>query len=146
MKRDVDVWLKALAKYVRASLDHRAAKAIRHVTCKHSNKAEVNNQRSARSFCYVHLDADPVVYYAEALELLDVEYIVGILLHELAHLIVKSGTVDDEVDADQWVIEAFPEAKYGYDDAVYTSPWTHRWRTAKNLQCVSREFIRRLLV
>lgn len=144
MKRDVEVWLKALVKYVAKSLDAKHARMLRKVRMVNSNRAEQNNQKSARSFCYVNLDGE-TIYYSEALTYLDLEFIIGILLHELAHLVVKAGPVDDEADADSWILEAFPETRYDYDDTVYTSPWTGRMRTAKNLQCVSREFVRRLV-
>lgn len=145
MKRDVSIWLKALVTYMCKSLDVPNARMLRKVWMKHSTKAEINNQRSSRSFCYVYGDGEPVVHYAEALTRLNTENVVGILIHELAHLIVQSGPVDDEVDADQWILEAFPEAKYRYTDAVYVSPWTERMRTARNVQCVSREFLRKLV-
>ncbi len=144
MRRDVDVWLKALVKYVAKSMSAPHAKMLRRVRMKHSAIAEQNNKKSSRSFCYVNLNGE-TIYYAESLAYLDTEFIIGILLHELAHLIVKTGPVDDEVDADLWILEAFPMAKYGYEDAVYASAATGRLRTAKNLQCVSREFLRKLI-
>lgn len=97
-----------------------------------SKKANDQNKASARQFCFVFL-GEHKIHFSDALLKLPEEFIVGILLHEIAHMVVKEGR-DPELDVDEWVVEHVPEAHYHYADARYGK------RVAKNLECVGREF------
>ncbi len=108
-----------------------------------SEKADENNAKKARSFCHVVLGRKSI-YCAAALAALPEEFVVGILLHEVAHTIVNEGE-DPELDVDEWVLENVPEAGYRYANVKYVDPITGRTRTAKNLERVSMGFLGKII-
>lgn len=103
-----------------------------------SKKANEQNKLAARQFCFVIL-GEHEIHYADALLKLPVEFIVGILLHEVAHMVVKEGR-DPELDVDEWVLEKVPEAQYHYATARYGK------RTAASIERVSGSFTETILL
>lgn len=106
----------------------------------HSRKADENHIKSARSFCFVVL-GEYIIHYASALKSLPDDFIVGILLHEIAHMIIEEDGGDPELGVDEWVLENVPEAGYVYNNVRYVD-FTNKPRTAKNLECVSEKFLK----
>lgn len=115
----ISTWLKSQVRLVR------------------SKRANDQNREKARQFCFVVIGQHEI-NFADALLKLPEEFIVGILLHEIAHMVIREGR-DPELDVDEWVIEHVPEAGYHYADARYSK------RVAKNLECVSEAFIEKEL-
>ncbi len=99
-----------------------------------SRLANTNNQKSARSFCFVII-GEFEIHYADALLELPLPFMVGILLHEIAHMVIKEDGGDPELGVDEWIIDNVPEAGYRYADAKYGR------RTARNLERVSESFL-----
>ena len=127
-------WLKLLKRYMKSK-----GFPLNRVSLTHSRKADKRNANDPRGFCHVVLGR-PTIHCAEALKTLPDQCIVGILLHELAHMIVDEGE-DPELDVDEWVLEKCPEAGYHYADIKYASP---KFRVAKNLECVTKSFLKQL--
>jgi hypothetical protein len=99
------------------------------------------NRADTRAFCYVRSN-DPVIYCSAAIENLLPEARMGVLLHELGHLLLEAFCGDDcEVDVDEFCMNEVPASGYHYADAQYLSPWTNELVTAKNLECVSPAFL-----
>lgn len=105
----------------------------------HSPRADRNNSKSDRSFCFVFL-GERAIHCAKAIELLPDEFIVGILLHEIAHMIVEKQKGDPELLVDEWVTENIPESGYHYSDVKYFD--YDGERNAKNLECVTKQFLK----
>jgi hypothetical protein len=127
-------WLRLLKRYLKSK-----GFPLNRVSLTHSRKADQRNKKSPRGFCHVVIGR-PTIHCAEALETLPDEFIVGILLHELAHMLVKESD-DPELDVDEFVLENCPESGYHYADVKYAAP---QWRVAKNLECVSKAFLKEL--
>ncbi len=108
----------------------------------HSRKADKNNADSARSFCFVII-GEHVIHCAGSIENLQDKFIIGILLHEIAHMIIEEGRGDPELDVDEWVIENVPEAGYRYENTRYTD-FNNKKRSAKNLECVTERFLKQI--
>ncbi len=105
----------------------------------HSRKADANNAKSPRSFCFVII-GEHAIHCADAIKNLPDKFIVGILLHEIAHMIIEEDGGDPELGVDEWVLENVPDSGYEYKNVTYTDPDDRR-RAAKNLECVSEEFL-----
>ncbi len=108
------------------------------IRLRRSQRANANNKKSPRSFCHVII-GEFNIHYADALLDLPLEFVVGILLHEIAHMIIEEDGGDPELGVDEWVLENVPEAGYSYRDAKYGR------RVAKNLECVSLLFVGEVL-
>ncbi len=111
-----------------------------HIKTSHSRKADAHHEDSARSFCFVIL-GERVIHYASAIKCLPDKFIVGILLHEIVHMIIEEKPGDPELGVDEWVIENLPEAGYEYKSVRYID-FTGKARTAKDLECVSEKFLK----
>lgn len=107
-------WLKSRIKLVR------------------SQRATEQNQASPRQFCFVVIGQHDI-HFAAALLKLPTPFIVGIQLHEIAHMVIEEKG-DPELGVDEWVIEQVPEAGYHYRNVSYGK------RRARSLECVSGEF------
>ncbi len=131
--------LAAITTYLcdRGLLSHWMKSKIR---LSRSRKASSNNEASPRSFCFVIL-GEHKIHYADALYALPDTAICGILLHEVAHMLIDENGGDPELGVDEWVLENVPEAGYGYMDTTYADPETGRRRTAKAIESVSRKFL-----
>lgn len=135
-RHDADEVLDALLEYLRdEGLITTWLKA--HVALVRSKKANEQNKASARQFCFVVIGQHDI-HYADALLKLPMNFFVGILLHEIAHMVVREGR-DPELDVDEWVIENVPDSGYEYRDVAYGH------RRAANLECVSEKFVNMIL-
>ncbi len=130
-------YLKPLLAHLNARglLTHWMKSKIRTV---HSRRADGNNEASARAFCFVVI-GEFVIHYASALKALPDEFIVGILLHEVVHMLIEEKG-DPELGVDEWVLEHVPEAGYCYKTAKYED-FDGARRIAKNIECVSKKFL-----
>lgn len=108
---------------------------------KWDSEYDITNKNDPRAFCYVR-EGDNTIYCSAAIEALLPEVRVGILIHEVFHMILDAfDGADAEVDVDAGVMEYFPEAGYKYDDTVYLSPWTHEMVSANEIEHVSAKFL-----
>ncbi len=113
----------------------------------HDSRQDRANREDSRAFCYVENSGAPVVHCTKAIEWLPTEARIGVLMHEIGHLVLKAFEDDDaEVDVDEWCVTNFPEAKYAYADVTYytLNKWGQKGevRVAKSLQTVSPAFVR----
>ncbi len=134
-RHDADDILHALLTYLRDQglVTNWLRSKIRLVR---SKKANDQNKEKARQFCFV-FPGEYNINYADALLKLPMSFLVGILLHEIAHMVIREGR-DPELDVDEWVLDKVPEAGYDYRDCHYGK------RVAKNLECVTEAFIEEL--
>lgn len=108
------------------------------------------NAKDPRAFCRVELgDKKKNIYCAVALVALPPEAIVGILLHEITHMLIVEDGGDPELADDEYVLDHFPQAGYHYATIEYatvemTPKFSGRVRTAKNIEVVSSNFIKTL--
>jgi hypothetical protein len=102
---------------------------------------DLANKEDPRAICYVRSD-DPAIYCSGAIEALAPEVRMGVLLHEVGHLILEAFCGDDcEVDVDDFCINDVAESGYHYADSEYISPWTQTAVLAKNIEHVSQVFL-----
>jgi len=141
--------LAALREYVAAKMDrcgnHDLAARVRGIRAAHDPKHDRKNRENPRAFCYVQ-EQDWTIHCASALERAAPPLRVGVLLHEIGHLVLnafKEGQ-ESEVDVDSWVLDIFPESGYTYVDGSYFAPHNQRFTVAKNVQHVSPEFVLRI--
>jgi hypothetical protein len=138
-------WLKLLKKW----LDENHSRYFWQrpwsgVKLSESRLANTQNKKDPRAFCYV-IVGQKKIHHCKALALLPDQFIVGILLHEIGHIlqVEDDPEVDDpEVDCDELILSRFPEAGYHYADARYTHD--REKRVARNIECVSEKFLKEL--
>jgi hypothetical protein len=103
-----------------------------------SREADDNHRRNPRLFAFV-VDGSDTINVCAAMETIPADVRIGLLLHELGHLRRSM----DEVEADEWVLIAAPESGYHYEaEVTFKSPLYKEPVTAKNIQCVSNQFMR----
>jgi len=95
------------------------------------------NRSDPRAFCFVREEKPLRIEAAKALESLPDQFLLGVLYHELGHLVLGAfGTSGDEPKVDLWCTEFAPELRYTYSSVTY--PAIHGGRAvAMNLQRVS---------
>lgn len=128
-------WLRRLASY----LYNARIGTFERVTLRHSKALDARNKRSPRSFCQVECGSN-LIHCSAAIEELESTEIVGLLLHEIAH--IKTGCdqkPDDEVVADEWIVKRVPKAGYAYLGSV-----KYGKRMAHELETVSAKFVEML--
>lgn len=133
----------ALLEGIRSYLVKRGISAPSGLAIVHSRAKDTQNRKDPRAFCCV-VGSSPKIHCALAIEHLDSRAIIGILLHEIAHTIVRNSHVDAEVGADEWVIAHIPESKFTYADVAYR-PAGRRARVARNIEVVSSGFVTRII-
>ena len=103
------------------------------------------NAKDPRAFCFC-VEGENIIHCSNALLDLPAEPCIGILLHELAHLILNAFHGEKaEVDVDLFCTEKIPEAGYHYRDCTYFNSLLGKEVTAKNIEWVSTDFIHRIL-
>jgi hypothetical protein len=106
----------------------------------YSREADQNHLNNPRQFAMVESGKN-AIYVSGAIEHVPPDVRMGLLIHELGHI---HGSLD-EVDADAWVLSVAPEAGYHYEaEVTFKSPLYEEPVTAKNIQCVSQQFMRSL--
>ncbi len=108
----------------------------------HSAKADEHHRKNRRSFCHVIL-GERAIRYASSIKALPETFIVGILLHEIVHMIIENEKGDPELGVDQWIIDNIPEARYDYKNVRYID-FDGQARVAHNLECVADKFLSRI--
>lgn len=103
-----------------------------------SRFANGNHLKNPRFLAMV-IEGKPEIHVSTAIEAVPADVRLGLLLHELAH----SRGIMDEVEADAWVLSTVPEAGYHYVDEIeFRSPLYDDPVVAKNVQCVSQQFMK----
>jgi hypothetical protein len=110
----------------------------------------VENAKDPRAFCFVEKEFPNVIHCAEAIEGLPPEARVGVIYHEVGHILLNAFHGDEsEVDVDEWCVNFIPTANYTYLDTPYITlrqdayrGIVSKGRIAKSLQNVSPEFVR----
>lgn len=129
-------WLTKLTSYMYSR--GVPAKKIARVTLRHSVTLDKRNKKDARAFCQVECGSS-LVHCSKAIEDLHERFIVGILLHEIAHVVLGcDNEPDDEVAVDEWIIKNFPEAGYAYYDTEYNN------REALGVEAASAKFVNKI--
>ena len=112
------------------------------IDLEHCPRADVENAFNARQFCYA-VKGLPTIFYAEAMVALPATSKVALLLHECGHIYLRAfGDDKAEVQVDAWVKLHWPLADYCYKDVRYK--WRGEKRTAKALETVSWDFVRKM--
>lgn len=132
-------YLKPLLAYM-VDKEHITPWLRSRIRAAHSRKADENHDKSARSFCFVIIGDDHVIHYASSLVALPVKFVIGILLHEIAHMVIEEDG-DPELGVDEWVLENVPDSGYEYKNIRYED-FDGKTKTAKNLECVSEKFLK----
>lgn len=92
-----------------------------------------------RAFAHVR-KGSRAIYVCADIEVLPENYLVGVLLHELVHLLTQSfGGQTGEVKVDEWIVRELPEAGFGYASLMYNDGW--RDVPVENLERVSDSFL-----
>jgi hypothetical protein len=105
-----------------------------------SKVADENHRKSPRLFAFVE-EQKNAINVSSAMDALPPDIRMGLLLHELGHI---HGSMD-EVEADAWVLAIAPESGYHYEaEITFKSPLYEDPVTAKNIQCVSQQFMKML--
>lgn len=113
---------------------------IKLVWVKAQDKANLKNPRA---FCFTQR-GDLSIYCARALNELPVEARLGVLLHEIGHIVMDAFDGDEcEVTADQFGF-GIAEAGYKYKDVEYVNPLTHELARANSLETVSPQFVEKI--
>ena len=101
-----------------------------------------DNIDNPRNFCAV-TPKNIIILCSRFIESPPPEARIGILLHEISHIVANAfGGDESEVDCDVWIKENVPEAGYEYRDIDYKRDGVDV--TAKGLQVVSKKFVRML--
>ena len=141
--------LERIKSYLRPKVRfaHDAAKRrklLDKITLRNTAVAERNNKENPRMVCYV-VSGSHVINCSRASEAVGPRARVGLLIHEMGHVLTRSGDVpDEEVQADLWVEMQFHHSGYTYRDHIYVSPHTGKQVTAKHVEHVSEEFLKKL--
>jgi hypothetical protein len=107
-------------------------------TLYYSKFANDNHLKNPRFLAMV-IEGRSEIHASTAIESVPADVRIGLLLHELAH----ARGIMDEVEADAWVIGIVPEAGYHYVDEVsFKSPLYEDPVIARNVQCVSQQFMK----
>jgi hypothetical protein len=116
--------------------------AVKKIGISHSLMLDRENLKDPRAFCAVERGYWRVLC-TRALEDVPQEVRIGILLHEVSHLINDyiGASRDDEVNTDAWVIKTVPESDYHYKTIVYMNSLVGKPTTAHNVESVSPRFL-----
>lgn len=137
-KTDAD--LRLLSEYL--VLEKEMPGFVSALKIEHDPKQDEQNQKDPRAFCYVRPDNLGTIYCAANLEQVLPEVRMGILIHEIGHIVLDAFNGEEsEVDVDAWIESEIPEAGYTYENTGYTR-FEGGWAMGKNVQRVLPEFVR----
>ena len=138
--------LKAVLEKSNLVTNRTDRRLLRATRLEHSFDCDALNASKPRQFCQVDLSRDePVIQCAKAIEAVPREVILGLLLHEIAHLLLGETGDKAEVHVDRLLFEFLPEAEYSYTDTYYLVPRVGG-RMAHNIQTVGAEFAREVFL
>jgi len=119
------------------------------VTILHDAEHDKENARDPRAFCFVEKERPNFIHCAKAIEELTPEARVGVLYHEIGHILLNAFHGDEsEVEVDEWCLTFLPMSNYTYRDTAYlvtgkVGKSDVAWgRIAKSLQSVAPGFVR----
>jgi hypothetical protein len=101
------------------------------------------NLRDPRLFCSTE-PGSTVISCSRALEDVPREVRVGVLVHEVGHIMLGAfENSDSEVDVDAWVASTLPPGSYFYLNAVkYTNSLVEDYTEARAVECVTAAFLK----
>lgn len=118
--------------------------SVRKIGIVHTRAMDRENEKDPRAFCAVN-DTAWLIYCTQSINYLPANARIGILLHEVSHLVNNFiGKREDEVNTDEWIVTAIPEAGYGYQSIAYHNPLLGKQVTAHDLETVGTAFLGRL--
>ena len=119
--------------------------AMRGIVVQYSEDADGYNIKDPRVFCFTQVN-HPVIFCSRALEDVDREIRVGILIHEIGHIVLNAFEGDEsEIDVDHWVVDTLPKGSYGYVHEIkYLNSARGEEVTAWNLERVTQAFLREI--
>jgi len=116
--------------------------SVTRIQLRHDADLDKANRRNPRFLCAVH-PHEWLIRCALAIERVNPEVRVGVLLHEIGHMVLPAfNGAKSEVEVDEFVISQVPEAGYYYGDHGYYSPQHEKDVIAKNVEHVSINFLR----
>ena len=134
--------LLALTKYLETKGYPRS---LIRIQVEWSEDADLRNRKDPRGFCHV----DPnewKIYCSRAIEDVSPAVRMGLLLHEIGHLVLDAFDGDEsEVDVDAWAMSAIPEAGYHYMPVYeYFNSQIGETVKAKNIEALCASFVKLL--
>lgn len=131
--------LRHLERYL---LDRNIISMQWQFSLEHDEELDADNILDPRAFCAV-MPKSTIIYCSKNIDLLPPPARIGILLHEIAHVVANAfGGDESEVDCDVWIKENVPESGYAYRDVKYAQKGATI--LARNLQVVSDKFVKRV--
>ncbi len=128
-------------------IDHHAlAPSFMSLSLEIDPEQDEKNKKDPRAFCYV-TPGVLTIFTTLALPALPPEAMMGVMLHEIAHLHLNAFKGDEsEVDVDAFCTCEISESGYHYANVEYLSPFhNHTKVIATNLEKVSPMFFRRVI-
>jgi hypothetical protein len=135
--------LHRLTRYLADSgLVHHAVISI---DAKWSQEEDKRNIEDPRGFCHTVQDKT-IIYCSRALEDVDREVRVGVLIHEIGHIVLGAFDGEEsEVDVDAWVSGILKPGTYCYLQTYsYMNSLIEEQVKAMNIQRVTTAFLREL--
>lgn len=136
--------LKMLTKYLVD--DREMPPGLLKVKAVHSHLLDYDHLNDPRAFCAVEEGITNAIFCTDAIEKVPENVRVGLLLHEIGHLLLDAFDHEipggEEVEVDAWILKNVPEAGYRYVD--YPHVWRGKERTALNVQTVSDAFLKKV--
>ena len=130
------VELKALIVFL--IKEHDAPMSLKKTHLRYTEQEEELNEIKPRFFCGVDLEKPYEILCSFNINQLPFPNRLAILLHELAHIILKSS---NEVEVDEYCKFGIPASGFGYQDKLeYESLPSNRLVIARNVEVVSETF------
>jgi hypothetical protein len=86
----------------------------------HDQNQDRLNIKNPRAFCFVAGEKPFEIHATYRLENLPEKFILGVLYHELGHIVLNAFDSNaDEPKVDAWCLEFAPELRYGYASVTY---------------------------
>lgn len=132
--------LEALKGY----LEVERSIAVRGIRLRGDKEADANNRKDPRAFAFV-IGKSKVIRCARVMDWLPPNARVGILLHEILHIVLNARHgPESEVDVDEFATAELEKTGYCYKNVDYLDGPSLKTRTAKAIECVSTAFLKRL--
>ncbi len=114
------------------------------IVVEHDADLDEDNYENPRNFCMVQ-EGSHVIRCSLFLNYIARDVRIGILLHEISHIINNAFEgAESEVDADLWITEELPETGYRYQDVYFTRAGEDKCVLAEKVETVSFSFMRKL--
>ena len=124
---------------IKRYLEDKGVDTVSDIFVEHDFELDEDNLHNPRNFCSV-APKERVIHCTKYLDEAPRNARVGILLHEIGHVIANAFDGDEcEVDADEWVITSIPDAKLHYATVSYSR--AGKKVKAVAVQCVNDRFL-----